>query len=152
MKFICCISICLVANIGVLAQYLTNPSFEGTPTLHVPPPSWEACHEFSTPDTQPGYMDIYNEPSEGSSYMGMVTRGDIGPYAYTVEDVQTFLLQPLLQNHCYSINIDLCMSNSAGHTTWAYGWVSYANPVVLRIYGSNESCVKTELLFESTAI
>jgi len=89
MKIIWCISICLVANVGVFGQYLSNPSFEGPPGPSSPPPHWHPCNEFSTPDTQPGAWEITAPASDGETYMGMVTRGEGGTYPISWEDCLT---------------------------------------------------------------
>ncbi|MCD4732505.1 MAG: hypothetical protein K8R74_18025, partial [Bacteroidales bacterium] len=151
MKFIYWVSISLAINVGSYAQYVTNPSFEGIPTVHVPPPSWLPCHNLSTPDTQPGFWQVNTLPSEGNSYMGMCTRGNAGNYPLTWEDCQTQLLAPLLIENCYFFSIDLALSESWGHDSF-FGWISYNSPVILKLYGSDESCEKKELLWESPVV
>jgi len=55
---------------------LRNPSFEDLSRCCKPPRGWEPCgkDELNTPDVQPGWFNVYNEPFNGNTYMGMVTR------------------------------------------------------------------------------
>ena len=133
------------------AQRIKNPSFEGTPQWNAPPPPWFPCKTFSTPDTQPGFYEVNQPASQGATYLGMVTRGNLGPYANTTEAVQTKLVRPLVAGKSYDLGIDLAFSDKAGHyVDWDF--LSYANPVILKVWGAADSCATTELLWQSPAI
>ncbi len=84
MKQIVCIFLTVILFLHILfvkAQYISNPSFEGTPQMHVPPPGWGTCHYKSTANTQPGYWEVDKTPSDGNTYLGMCTRGPWGDNA-----------------------------------------------------------------------
>lgn len=49
-----------------------NPSFEGTAQPHVLPPSWNNCNG-TTSDTQPGSWGVTLPPTNGSTYIGLVS-------------------------------------------------------------------------------
>ena len=151
MRYFYYVSILLLVQITSVAQFVENPSFEGVPTMHTPPPSWDPCHFKSTPDTQPGIWLVNTPPSDGNSYMGMVTRGATGSNAFFWEDAQTLLLEPFKIGNCYSLSIDLALSAEWAHDSFA-GWISYDNPVILRIFGSDQSCEKKELYWESPPV
>lgn len=134
-------------------QYLSNGDFEGTHGQDVIPPGWSKCHNFSTPDTQPGSWNVTTSPSKGESFTNLVTRGDQGPYAHTTEDMQAQLLIPLKTNETYVFTMDLANSDSWGHFIgWTDTWVSYADPVVLNVYLSSVGCDKSNLVWTSTTI
>lgn len=121
-------------------QYLINPSFEGVPTPHVPPPGWSICNtSTSTPDTQPGSFGVYLSPSHLLTYLGMTVRDD-----FTWEDVQTTLLQPLEVGKCYIFQIDMAYQPV----------VNFLNmlPTTLKVYGGTAFCDKSNLLWQSPAI
>ena len=122
-----------------IAQYLANPSFEGTPQPHVPPPGWEICDfSWSTPDTQPGQFGVYLPPSHGYTYLGMTARDD-----FTWEDVHSTLITPLSQDSCYVFRIDLAYQPVVNGISMS--------PIVLKIYGHNTVCNKSNLLWQSPA-
>jgi len=146
------ISFAVVLPFNNYGQYLSNPSFEGIPTKDFPPSGWEPCDSKSTPDTQPGVWEVQNDPSDGSTFIGMVTRGPLGPNANTWEDCQAKLNEPLEKDQCYIMHVDLALSPSSGHTSFSYGWISYANPVILRIWCGDNLCNKSEILWESNPI
>src|SRR6478736_6691582 len=87
----------------LLGQFLSNPSFEGTPGVSVAPPGWEPCGDYSTPDTQP--INVYEgwnftkTASKGNTYLGLVMRGSIGSVNDNLtEAAGTLLLSPLKKN------------------------------------------------------
>lgn len=122
------------------AQYLSNPSFEGTPQPHVPPTGWAICtFGYSTPDTQPGNFGVYVPASHGNTYLGMTARDD-----YTWEDVHSVLITPLSVDSCYLFQIDLAFQEIVNGLTML--------PITLKIYGHNTTCDKTDLLWQSSAI
>jgi gliding motility-associated-like protein len=133
------------------AQRIQNPSFEGPAQQDRSPEPWEPCNEFSTPDTQPGSWEVNQAASNGATYLGLVTRGNMGPYANHTEAAQIRLNVALRAGQTFNLSIDLALSSTQGHYV---GWdfLSYANPVVLKIWGGVESCSKTELLWQSPAV
>ncbi|MFW6371057.1 MAG: gliding motility-associated C-terminal domain-containing protein, partial [Bacteroidota bacterium] len=87
-----------------------------------------------------------NPPSEGSSYVHMVTRDTIAPYSRKYEEIHTSLLQSLEKGSCYRFKADLAMCPSDSSFTFNHGMIKYNNPVVLNIYGGVNYCERTELL------
>ncbi|QHT68413.1 gliding motility-associated C-terminal domain-containing protein [Rhodocytophaga rosea] len=133
-------------------QRINNPSFEGLPQRDVPPIPWTPCNTFSTPDTQPGFWNVKKPASNQATYLSLETRGNDGPYANTVEAVQTRLNTKLEANNPYPISIDLAFSDLHGRNDENGGFISYVNPVILKIWGGTNSCERTELLWESPVI
>ncbi|MFP4060250.1 MAG: gliding motility-associated C-terminal domain-containing protein [bacterium] len=128
-------------------QYLQNPSLEGIPGFEMIPPGWQKCDPESTPDTGPvEILNVNNPPSEGSSYVHMVTRDTIAPYSRKYEEIHTSLLQSLEKGSCYRFKADLAMCPSDSSFTFNHGMIKYNNPVVLNIYGGVNYCERTELL------
>jgi gliding motility-associated-like protein len=122
------------------AQYLSNPSFEGIPMPHVPPPGWAICtFGNSTPDTQPGNFGVYTPPSHGNTYLGMTARED-----FTWEDVHSVLITPLSVDSCYIFKIDMAFQEIVNGITML--------PITLKIYGHNTICDKTNMLWQSPGI
>jgi len=117
---------------------LNNPSFEDTPSDATTPMGWLECAEFTTPDILPGYWGVYNEPSEGETFVGMITREN-GTY----ESIGQRLSDTVKKDQCYSFSIDL--ANSSGYT-------GYGNPIKLRIWIGREKCETLQLIFESPLI
>lgn len=139
-------------SLQAYTQRINNPSFEGTPQNNVPPSAWSLCNTFSMPDTQPGFSNVKKPASDGATYVGLVTRGNTGSYANTIEAVQTGLMTKLEPGSSYDIRIDLAFSDTQGHSDEWGSFVSYANPVILKIWGGANSCEKTELLWESPVV
>lgn len=135
------------------AQTILNPSFEGDPRESIPPSNWAGCHEFSTPDTQPGFWEVTKNASNGSSYIGLVTRGNLGPFANQNEDVQTRLSSPIAIGESFEFVIDLAFSPNWGHTIdFGSTFLTYDTPAKLQLFGGSTSCDEAELLWESPAI
>ena len=134
------------------SQFIRNPSFEGNTGMSTVPPGWSVCDEYSTPDTQPGVCEENDNATDGNTYLSLLTRGNLGPYAGHCEDIQTQLLEPLIKGECYSFNIDLKRSTTYGHDTWEYGWISYTDPVIFEVYGGNSNCAKTEMFIRTEAV
>lgn len=140
-----------IIHIGVsnscFSQYFSNPSFEGTTGYSTLPSGWSACDTLSTPDTGPtSTLNVTNVPSNGSSYLVMITRGAPSPYAGYTEACQTQLTQPLLKGSCYNFKIDMANSKTYGHEYNWDDWISYPNPVAVKIYGGISECDSMELL------
>ena len=53
-----------------------NPSFEDISRCCKPARGWEPCgkEDLNPPDVQPGHFNVYLEPFDGNTYLGMVTR------------------------------------------------------------------------------
>lgn len=141
----------LIATSACYPQFISNASFEGSPQPHVPPPGWAACHEYSTPDTQPGFWQVYYEAAHGQTFISIVARGDLGPFANYNEDLQTQLLAPMLKGNIYDMNLALAHSTEFGHEA-DFDFVRYDTPIKLRIFGGVLSCERSELLWESPLI
>jgi gliding motility-associated-like protein len=143
----------LLVSLPCFGQYFSNPSFEGPLATGVPPPSWKSCLDWSTPDTQPGTWEITLPPSNGNSYVSMVTRG-LGGYANDgfSEAIGTQLLLPLQPKHCYLLSIDVAYFPG---TKW-YGsfgeLITYDTPSILNVWSSTDNCLKKQLLYSSKPI
>jgi gliding motility-associated-like protein len=140
------------ASLTGYSQLLNNPSFEGTPQTDSAPTPWKACNAFSSPDTQPGSWNVTKAPSHGKSYLGLVTRGNLGPYANINEAAQLQLNVKLIAGKTYLFSVDLAFSETQGHEIGWGDFLSYAHPAVLKIWGGVNSCEKTELLWESPVV
>ena len=135
------------------SQIISNMSFEGTPQGNIPPEGWTPCNEFSTPDTQPGFWEVTTQPSHGNTYLGMVTRGNLGPYANINEDIQTELSTPLSVGEVYNLTVDLSYSPDWGHTIdFGSTFLRYDTPAKLELFSGSSACEKVELLWESPPI
>ena len=117
---------------------LENPSFEGEPQDATVPVGWMPCELGTTPDILPGPWGVYQEASDGETFMGLITRPD-GTY----ESVGQRLPAPLEKEECYSFNLDLARSMT---------YTGYNKPLKLRVWGAVSRCQKAELLFESPVI
>ncbi len=117
---------------------LDNPSFEGTPQDATTPIGWLPCGENSTPDILPGSWGVYNEPSDGNTYIGLITRED-----GTWESIQQQLRKPLKLDECYSFSLDL--ARAATYNT-------YNIPVKFQLWGGTKKCSKQQLLAETSVI
>lgn len=121
-----------------------NPSFEGTPaTPHVTPPSWDICLPGCTPDTQPGCWGVGLAPSNGSSYIGLVTAPSI-PWQ---EGASQTLSSPMVAGTTYNFTLDLATTILPDASTGIL-----PGCVELQIFGNmggNSGCDQTELLWSS---
>ena len=117
---------------------LMNPSFEGEPQDATTPQGWDACGLYSTPDILPGPWGVYQKPSEGQTFIGLISRED-GTWEYLGQQ----LTKPMKATKCYNFNIQLARST---------GYVGYNRPLRLRIWGGTKKCKKEEMLGASPAI
>ncbi len=129
----------LLVSFPGFCQYLLNPSFEGQILMIGPPPEWEICIEGSTPNVQPGKYAVSLPPSHGNTYIGLLTREN-----NTWEDMYANLETPLSKDSCYIFKIDLAFQEYLSFTI--------VDPIVLNIYGSNITCQKNNLLWQSPAV
>ena len=115
-----------------------NGSFEDEPSDATTPHGWYECEELTTPDIFPGVWGVYGEPSDGSTYMGMITRPN-----NTWESIGQRLMEPLEADNCYVFTIDMAFSRT---------YAGYNNPLKLRIWLGSEKCDKGLLIYESDLI
>ncbi len=118
--------------------FLNNPSFEGDPQDATVPIGWHGCEPGTTPDILPGPWGVYTEPSDGETFMGLITR-DNG----TWESVGQRLKSTLNPPECYSFTIDLAHSGT---------YANYNQSIKLRIWGGETACSKDQLLLETPLI
>ncbi len=139
MKKLTILFFALILVSGLSAQIqLDNPSFEGELEDATLPNGWLDCNAGTTPDILPGSWGVYNEPSDGESYMGLITRQD-----RTWESVGQRLSKPIKKGDCYSLSVDLAHSKT---------YTGYDQPVKLRIWGGQTRCNRGQLLWESEVI
>jgi len=117
---------------------LNNGSFEGEPQDAIVPMGWQGCEQGSTPDILPGSWGVYNEPSDGDTYMGLITRED-GSW----ESVGQKLSKAIEKGDCYQFGMDLSHSKT---------YANYNKPIKIKIWGGTKSCSKDILLGASKAI
>lgn len=115
-----------------------NPSMEDTPSDATVPQGWSPCAWMTTPDILPGYWGVYNEPQEGDTYAGIITREN-GTY----ESFGQRLSAPLSPEVCYQMNIHLAHSKI---------YAGYGNPIKLRVSISDELCGETQVIYTSPFI
>ncbi len=118
--------------------YFTNGSFEGERQDAVVPSGWNACELGTTPDILPGFWGVYQEASDGDTYVGLITRGD-GSW----ESIGQRLSHSLKLLECYKFTVDLAQSKT---------YADYNEPVRLMIWGGSGRCNKEQLLFQSKKI
>lgn len=118
--------------------HFNNGSFEGEPADATMPVGWLACQPGTTPDILPGYWGVTNDPSDGDTFIGLITRGD-GSW----ESICQRLEAPVEKGQCYQFTVDL-----AHATTYA----GYGSPLRLRVWGGKTRCRKDQLLFTSDRI
>ena len=117
---------------------LNNASFEGTPHDAVTPAQWQACGLDSSPDILPGPWGVYQKPTHGRSFMGLITREN-----NSWEAAGQQLSKPLQKDNCYKVKVDLARSPA---------YAGYNKPTCLRIWGCKNACSRTELLAVSPAV
>jgi len=117
---------------------LQNPSLEDTPSDAMIPFGWFMCEQGTTPDILPGYWGVYNNPSDGNTYMGLITRPD-----NSFESVGQRLTPELVKEECYKISLDLAHSKT---------YAAYNKPIQLRIWLGTKKCKKQQLIYESSLV
>lgn len=120
------------------AQSLNNPSFEDEPSDATVPMGWFPCAKHTTPDILPGYWGVYEDASDGETFVGLITRENS-----TYESIGQRISKPLKANNCYAISMDLAHSNH---------YSGYNQPLGLRVYVSDEKCDDQQLVKEIEAI
>ncbi len=132
------IILCLFTITSHAQIELDNASFEGTPQDATLPQGWFGCEMGTTPDIMPGVWGVIMEPSEGESYIGLITRED-GSY----ESIGQRLPEAMVKDLCYSFSLDLARSKT---------YAGYNFPVQIRIYAGNKKCQTKQLLWSSPTI
>lgn len=132
--------ICCSQLTGQLPEpvFLNNPSFEGEAADATIPVGWFVSTPGTTPDILPGYWGVYQEPSDGDTYVGLITRPD-GSW----EAMAQRLPRRLKANECYRMAIDLAHSKT---------YSGYNGPLRLRIYGGSKRTDRRYMLYESPVI
>ncbi len=117
---------------------LQNPSLEDTPSDAMIPFGWFMCADGTTPDILPGFWGVYNSPSDGNTFMGLITRPD-GSF----ESVGQRLTPAMVAKECYQISLDLAHSKT---------YAAYNKPIQIRIWLGNKKCSKQQLIYESEIV
>ncbi|HMQ07402.1 MAG TPA: hypothetical protein PKC30_08885 [Saprospiraceae bacterium] len=118
--------------------FFHNPSFEDEPADATMPHGWWGCEPLTTPDILPGYWGVYQPPSEGESYVGLITREN-----GTFESIGQRLSGVLKKDFCYSFLMDLAHSAT---------YSGYNEAIQIRIWISNKKCGQQQLIFQSPLI
>ncbi|NNE27013.1 MAG: hypothetical protein HKN09_09240 [Saprospiraceae bacterium] len=133
------ISVILLSAQGLCAQIpINNASFEGLHSDATMPYGWFSVDEGTTPDILPEIWGVYNEPMDGESFVGLITRQD-----GTNESIGQRLASPLKKNTCYTLGLGLAHSDT---------YTGYNKPLYLRIWISNKHRQKQQLIFKSPLI
>lgn len=137
LTFIACFM--LISFTG-FAQSITlnNPSFEDEPSDATTPMGWFECTESTTPDIFPGYWGVYEEASDGDTYLGLIIRED-----RSYEAIGQRTSAAMLIDKCYKFTIDLAHSDT---------YAGYDAPAKLRVYIGNTKCSKSQMVFQSDLI
>jgi len=135
------IAFCGVMALNTLAAQhieIANSSFDGQPADATVPQGWMPCNEGTTPDILPGYWGVYNEPSDGDTYLGLITR-----HNNTWESIGQRLPAILEKGNCYAWALDLSHSDT---------YTGFNGPIKLRVWISKSKCSKDQMIFESPVI
>lgn len=135
MKKLLWVSFIFVSHFTTAQIMVVNPSFEDEPADATTPQGWLPCAEMTTPDIFPGFWGVYNDPSHGNTYVGIITREN-----GTFESFGQRLSEPVKVKTCYYSEIDL------SHSLIYSG---YNKAIKLRIYLGSSKCSKDQLIFES---
>ncbi len=117
---------------------LNNASFEDTPADATMPSGWWLIEPGTTPDILPGFWGVYNDASDGETFIGLITRED-----RSFESIGQRLPQTLKQSTCYQFTIDLAQSEE---------YAGYNNPIELKIYIGSKKKHRDQLIFDSEPI
>ena len=130
--------IAFVPILGIGQISVINSSFEGEREDATIPQGWLSCKEGTTPDICPGPWGVYNDPSDGESYIGLITRRD-----GTWESLGQRLSYVMKKGDCYQFSIDLARSDT---------YAGYSAPLKLRIWFGRKLGEREQLAFESPRI
>ncbi len=89
-----------ILSTQLIGQRLNNASMEGEPLDATMPDGWHACQDGTTPDIMPGPWGVEEEPYDGYSYVGLITRPN-----GTWEAIGQRFSIPLKANSCYDMSI-----------------------------------------------
>lgn len=128
----------IVSGVAAGQVVITNPSLEDKPADATMPSGWFAASEGTTPDILPGYWGVYQEPEDGDTYVGLITRRD-GSY----ESISQRLEGKLEKGSCYSLSLSLSYSEN---------YAGYNHPLKLKIWISNKKNKRQQAIFESPLI
>lgn len=117
---------------------LNNPSFEDEPADATTPMGWFECTDSTTPDIFPGYWGVYDEASDGDTYVGLIIRED-----RSYEAIGQRTSAGMSPDKCYRFTIDLAHSNA---------YSGYDAPARLRVYIGTSKCGKDQMVFQSEFI
>ena len=129
---------------------LRNASFEDLSRCCKPPRGWAPCgkEDLNTPDVQPGHFNVWNEPFNGNTYLGMVTRDND-----SWESVSQRLNRSLKRGECYTFSFKASYANNLiSQSRMTNKEVLYNKPIKIRIWGGTGYCHKAELLDETPLI
>jgi hypothetical protein len=130
------LALCLAAGLVHGQTTFTNPSFEGTPAAHTPPPGWTNC--YGTPDILPGVWGVTLAPYNGSTYLGLVTSS--GGYKEAVG-----------QSFAFSGGVNYSLSLNLARST-AFTDPAYDPGGRLNVWAGSASCAKSQLLWQSPVV
>ena len=137
-----CLFFLWISTIQVLAQskplVLANASFEGYPHDAVTPKKWKECGLDSSPDILPGPWGVYQKPSHGNTFLGLITRENNSWEALGQKMSRSFK-----KDKCYKFKVDLSSSPA---------YAGYSKPTCLRVWLSNSECKRTLLVVTSPTI
>lgn len=117
---------------------LDNTSFEGVPHDAVTPSNWQACGLDSSPDIMPGPWGVYQKPTQGNTFLGLITRED-----NTWEALGQKVPKPFKKERCYKFKVDLSSSPT---------YAGYSKPTCLRVWLGNSACDRAQLIAISPTI
>ena len=138
MRKLILIALMALAHMTYSQIYLENASFEGDPQDATVPVGWHPCEAGTTPDILPGPWGVYTEPSDGETFVGVITRED-GSF----ESIGQRLKVPMKAKECYTLKLDLAHSET---------YSGYDKPLKVRIWGCQTKCAKDQLLAETNFI
>lgn len=117
---------------------LNNASFEGTPHDAVTPKDWYPCGFDSSPDILPGPWGVYQKPTQGNTFLGLITRDD-----NTWETLGQKMPKPFKKERCYKFKVDLASSPA---------YAGYSKPTCFRVWVGNSACERAQLIAISPTI
>jgi hypothetical protein len=117
---------------------LANASFEGFPHDAITPDGWKECGMDSSPDIMPGPWGVYQKPTDGSTFVGLITREN-----NSWESMGQKLTKAFKKNKCYKFKVDLSSSPA---------YAGYSKPTCLRVWLGNASCQRSKLVVSSALI
>ncbi len=129
---------------------LENPSFEDAPHESRVPKGWNDCGfpEETAPDVQPNFFQVAQPAQHGKTYLGLVARDND-----TWESVTQQLHSPMLKGQLYKFSLNLCRSTLYVSKSKKTGRdANYATPIIVRIWGGDAPCAKTEKLAETEPV